>query len=80
MDKYQLKYDMDDQEFMHILIDLKEDIRIDFDCSILQSIAFDRGDDFDYQSGRIINLKTKTLPCIIHGNGRTDMSKIYNLI
>lgn len=57
------------------------------DCSIFQCYSFiDEGTpggndgDFAYANGRLFNMVTRTAPVLIHGNGKTDMSRIYNLI
>lgn len=36
--------------------------------------------DFAYANGRLMNMVCKTTPTLIHGNGHTDMTRIYNLI
>lgn len=60
------------------------------DCSIFQTYSFineanaDGPGDFQYIpgkfNGRLYNTVTKTFPVVIHGNGHTDMSRIYSLI
>jgi hypothetical protein len=55
-------------------------MRLDTGCEAFQSIAFERPGDFKYEGNRLINSKLNTLPVIIHGNGKTDMSRIYALI
>lgn len=55
---------------------------LDHDCELFQTIGFEAEDDFGYAQGnpgRLVNFKTNQLPIFIHGNGRTDMSKIWNL-
>jgi len=55
--------------------------RLDTACEIFQTIAFEGIEDFKYwSSGKLLNRKTKTHPIFIHGNGRTDMTKIYELM
>jgi hypothetical protein len=54
-------------------------IDIDYHCEIFQSIAFESPDEFEIINGRFKNIITNTYPALIHGNGRTDMTKIYNL-
>jgi len=60
---------------------------LDSSCSIFQTTGFEGPDDFSYAAnanperyGRLINQKTATLPIIIHGNGRTDMTKVWALM
>ena len=47
---------------------------------LYQTIGFEHNDDFAYRQGRLINLETLTMPIIIHGNGKVDMSHIYRLL
>ena len=53
---------------------------LDNNCQAFQSYAFISEDDYSYENGRIQNLKTKTEPVFIHGNGKTDMTKVYELL
>lgn len=74
-------YSDDDQEWFTRSY-LRNDYHIirDFNCILFQSYSHIADDDFDYRDGRLINLKTNTAPIFIHGNGRTDMSKIDELL
>lgn len=36
--------------------------------------------DFAYVNGRLINMVCNTTPILIHGNGKTPLDRIYNLI
>lgn len=58
----------------------KYKMKLDTDCDIFQSIAFEERGEFFYDEGRLFNLKTRTFPILIHGNGKTDMSHIYKLL
>jgi hypothetical protein len=53
---------------------------LDDGCILFQCYSHIADDDFEYDYGRLKNLKTKTFPIFIHGNGRTDMSKIKELL
>jgi hypothetical protein len=55
-------------------------IELDTKCEIFQSIAFESKDEYKYKDGLLHNKITKTIPSILHGNGRTDMKHIYNLV
>jgi len=69
-------------------------IHLDYQCLFMQSIAFEDPGDFSILIDRklqewptvvndypkIINNITKSQPCVFHGNGRTNMDWIYNLI
>lgn len=74
-------YSDDDQEWFTRSY-LRNDYHIirDFNCILFQSYSHIADDDFDYRDGRLINLKTNTQPIFIHGNGRTDMSQINELL
>lgn len=52
---------------------------LDTGCHIFQTIAFEPN-PFVYADGRLYNEHTKTYPVFLHGNGRTDMSKVKPLI
>lgn len=53
---------------------------LDTKCKIFQSIAFEDPADFDCGCGRLFNNYHHTRPNIIHGNGKTSMEHIYQLI
>jgi len=74
-------YEDDDQEWFTRSY-LRNDYHIirDFNCILFQSYSHISDDDFDYRDGRLINLKTNTAPVFIHGNGRTDMTLIDQLL
>jgi hypothetical protein len=74
-------YEDDDQEWFTRSY-LRNDYYIirDFNCILFQSYSHIADDDFDYKDGRLINLKTGTAPIFIHGNGRTDMTLIDQLL
>jgi hypothetical protein len=54
-------------------------ITFDHACEYFQTIAFEHQGDFSLaKDGKsIINNITGTTPCVLHGNGRTDMTAIY---
>lgn len=56
-------------------------IDIDYKCKVFQSIAFEEQGQLTYSPGerRIINEVYMTRPIFIHGNGKTDMTKVYQL-
>ena len=85
--KYNLNKDSHDQIWLHnVYLSEREHngVFLDRECEIFQTIAFEGPDDFmeviygDHK--RIVNKKTGALPIFIHGNGHTDMTKIYNLL
>jgi hypothetical protein len=76
-------YEDDDQEwFTRSYLRNNYDYHIirDFNCILFQSYSHIADDDFAYRDGRLINLKTNTAPIFIHGNGRTDMTLINQLL
>lgn len=74
--------DNDQENLTKIFLEKREKYNMTLDnyCDVFQSIAFEHEDDFEYLNNRLINMKTFTCPIIIHGNGKTNMSKIYELI
>lgn len=54
----------------------------DYDCKVFQSCAFEEPDEFeyDYNKGLLYNRLTKTYPCVLHFNGRSDQSKGIQLL
>ena len=74
-------YSSDDQlwltiEFLHE----PSKFVLDYGCEVFQCYSFIAEDDFEYKDGRVHNLKTNSKGVLFHGNGRTDMSKVLNLI
>lgn len=55
-------------------------IDLDFNCEYFQSVAFSELDEFEVKNGRVQNLITGTSAPILHGNGRSDMKWIYDLL
>lgn len=65
------------QEFTSGLFEL------DFSCTIFQSLFDKKPGDFFYSpNGRLLNMRTGTMPIVIHGNGdaKNIMQPIYNLL
>ena len=58
----------------------KEDKVLDYKCDVFQSYSFIAEDDFAYNDNRLENLKTGTKPIFVHGNGKTNMDNILDLI
>jgi hypothetical protein len=77
--EYSVGYADDDQLFFTNVF-LKGNITLDYNCEIFQCYSFIAEGEFEYKSGRLINKNTGTEPSIIHGNGRTDMTKIIDLL
>jgi len=73
-------YVMDDQRWFTRLYLLERNIILDNNCEVLQCYSFIQEDDFGYDNNRLKNLKTGTQPIFVHGNGRTDLTKVYELL
>jgi hypothetical protein len=58
----------------------QEDKVLDYSCDIFQSYSFIAEDDFAYNDNRLENLKTSSRPIFIHGNGKTNMDNILDLL
>lgn len=55
-------------------------IDLDQDCNEFQTIGFTAPEDFSCKQGILINNWTGTTPALIHGNGRTPMQWVYDLM
>lgn len=87
MEKYGLtKYSGDvngQKEVTEAYLQAKKDgfpIFLDQKCEYFQTIAFEHEGDFSYDGFQIVNNIYHTRPRVAHGNGRTDMKHIYELI
>jgi len=56
------------------------DITIDSLCLEFQSIAFQAEGDFSKHGGLLVNNLTRSKAALIHGNGRTPMGWIYDML
>lgn len=52
-------------------------VKLDFDCSVFQTLAFADESEFDWDTGLLRNNITGTVPAVLHGNGLTEMRHIY---
>jgi hypothetical protein len=82
MSKNPPQYADDDQLYFttEYLFNDNKDIVLDQNCEVFQSYSFIEDDDYWYGNTYVRNLKTGTMPCIFHGNGKSDMTKLYELI
>ncbi len=55
-------------------------IKLDYECKVFQTIAFEHEGDFSYEDGRLINNATGQKPVFLHANGRTPFAHIYELL
>ena len=64
---------------MEAFLNNQQDIKLDTNCEIFQTIAFSYPEEWDnvnehgYGVNRFRNVGTKTFPVFFHGNGHTDM-------
>lgn len=75
------EYSTDDQKWLtETYLNQKSDnIILDNNCEVFQNYSFVREDDYQFGS-RLGNIKTATLPVFVHGNGKTDLTRVYELI
>lgn len=77
-------FEDDDQRwYTNMLLSLRNrfigfDVGLEY-CNIFQSVAFEVEGDFEIRYGRLYNKITHTFPMFLHGNGKTDMTKYYEL-
>jgi hypothetical protein len=81
IESYPPLYIDDDQLYLtNEFLNNPDDKVLDYDCEVFQAYSFIADDDFGYENKRLQNLKTKSQPVIIHFNGRTDSTKILDLL
>lgn len=77
-----IRHTDDDQLWLtHRYLSGKYNLNIDKDCNVFQSIAFEEKGEFGERvSGTFVNNHTGRTAYVLHGNGRTDMSKFEKYI
>jgi hypothetical protein len=81
IESYPPLYIDDDQLYLtNEFLNNPDDKVLDYDCEVFQAYSFIADDDFGYENKRLQNLKTKSQPVLIHSNGRTDNTKILDLL
>ena len=55
-------------------------MKIDTECVIFQSLCDIKPEDFVMSGRRVISRTTYRMPCVLHGNGHTNMDFYWNLI
>lgn len=75
-------YETDDQLWLsERYLDEAFMIGIDNECEAFQSYSFIRDGDYQYTlDNRLYNNWNKSFPIFVHGNGRTNMDKVRNLL
>lgn len=75
------QYESDDQLWLSLMfLGNRGKINLDYDCEVFQCHSFVAEDDYEYKDGRVYNLKTQSKPSIIHFNGKSDNSKVLELL
>lgn len=58
----------------------KYPIKLDNDCRLLHCCNMDSLNYLEFVDGRIVNTETHKNPCVFHGNGNADLSKVIEWI
>jgi len=61
------------------LLENQSAIALDTQCVLFQTLGGGSAQDFIFTEHRVINRATSRMPCIIHGNGHTEMVPYYRL-
>jgi len=81
IDKNPPLYSDDDQLWMtKMFLSNRDKFVLDYDCEVFQCHSFVAEDDYEYKDKRVFNLKTKSKPSIIHFNGKSDNTKVLELL
>jgi len=65
---------------MDAYLNNREDIRLDSNCEIFQTIAFSYKEEWSQQERRFMNVALNTMPVFFHGNGHTQMDWVYEIL
>lgn len=70
------------QEYaMDLFLNGSNDIILDTNCEVFQTVAFCKPtEEFEIIDGSIVNIATGSLPSFAHGNGKTNIQWVYDLI
>jgi hypothetical protein len=75
------QYESDDQLWLSLMfLGNRGKINLDYNCEVFQCYSFIAKDDFSYDNNRVHNLKTGSKPIFLHGNGKTNMDKVIELL
>jgi hypothetical protein len=73
-----------DQHWLQLVFlkSLKEgrDVQLDNFGEVFQSLMLDPVEAFKIENGRVENILHQTQPVIIHGNGKVNMERYYNIL
>jgi hypothetical protein len=80
-DKERLTSESHDQVWlMEAYLRNQGEIKLDTNCEIFQTIAFSNQDEWEKVGERLRNVGTGALPVFYHGNGKTDMKFVYDVL
>lgn len=65
---------------MDAYLNNQEDIKLDTNCEIFQTIAFSYKEEWSQQERRFVNVALNTIPVFFHGNGHTEMDWVYKIL
>ncbi len=75
--------ELNDQVWLtKVFLKYKEEewMKLDYKCSVFQTIGFTNDTHFTYTDVLMYNNVTDSYPVFIHGNGHTPLDKIYSLV
>lgn len=79
--KENLTQDSHDQVWlMDAYLRNRDEIKLDTDCEIFQTIAFSNESEWQTRGQRFENIGTETLPIWFHGNGHSEMQWVYKIL
>lgn len=65
---------------MEAYLNNRDEIKLDSNCEIFQTIAFSYKEEWSQQGNRLVNVALNTIPVFFHGNGHTDMDWVYKIL
>lgn len=81
MDRHMPEPSADDQLYMTTMFLFESnDMILDRECKLFQSYSFIKEGEFSYSNGRLHNEITNESAIWVHGNGKTDMTKVRELL
>lgn len=63
---------------MECFLNDQQNIKVDTQCEIFQTIAFSNKEEWEETEDRFRNIGTNTFPVFFHGNGHTEMNWVYD--
>ena len=67
---------MDPDWLAELYLNNRDNIKLDYDCEIFQTMSHHNKDEWSIEGNTIINNATETAPCIFHYNGIKDKREI----